>query len=82
MARMSPLKTLIEASFRDFDDAMAGVLDHELGQEEVAAISMGLSVRLIQLVLGREPEVNAVQVAASLCRELVALKGNVRVTDA
>ncbi len=82
MATTTPLKTLIEASFRDFDDAMAGVLDHQLGREEVAAISMGLAVRLIQLVLGREPEVDAVQVAASLLRELVALKGNVRVTDA
>jgi hypothetical protein len=72
------LKSEIEAAFEGFDLAMDPVLDHELGQEEVAAISMGLALRLIQLLLGREAEVDCTQVATSLCRELVALRGNTR----
>lgn len=71
------LKSEIEAAFEGFDHAMDGVLDHELEREEVAAISMGLALRLVQLLLGRE-SIDCTQVASTLCRELVALKGNTR----
>ena len=80
MTTSAPLKTSIERAFMDFDHAMDPILDHELDRDSVAAISVGLALRLVQLNLGRE-NVDCREVAASLCRELVALKGNVRVTE-
>jgi hypothetical protein len=68
------VKSEIERAFLDFDAAMDPVLDHGLDQDTVAAISMGLALRLVQLLLGEKEGVDSIEVAASLCRELIALR--------
>ena len=73
---MSLLVQVGEA-FKDFDSSMDVILDEEQDRDLVAAISMGLAIRLVSYATGAQPK-DAEPIAASLCRELVTIKRQMR----
>lgn len=73
MTAPQTLLVQVREAFRDFDLAMDPILDEEQDRNLVAAISIGLAIRLVSYATAAQPK-DAEPIAQALVRELATMK--------
>lgn len=74
---MSTPQAQVAEAFQSFDEAMDPVLDEVQDRAIVAAITLGLAIRLVSYATQAQAK-DAEAIAVSLVRELASLRGQLK----